>query len=133
MNLRPQSRPHEGLDTATHHHAGPSAVPALAGIGLYPSALAIGFLGFVASGTIGFFIPVLYTMTGEHFPTRVRATGVALSDGVGHLGGAFCGPIILGAESIYGFQGAFLTMAATGLMTAVLVGFLRDKTGTTLD
>lgn len=106
---------------------------ALAGIGLYPSALAIGFLGFVASGTIGFFIPVLYTMTGEHFPTRVRATGVALSDGVGHLGGAFCGPIILGAESIYGFQGAFLTMAATGLLTAVLVGFLRDKTGTTLD
>ena len=105
----------------------------LAGIGFFASPLTIPVLGFVASFTIGFFIPILYTITGENFPTRVRATGVSLSDGIGHLGGAFCGQIILGAEALSGFSGAFLTMAATGLGTAVLVGFVRDHTGNTLD
>ena len=105
----------------------------LAGIGFLASPLTIPVLGFVASFTIGFFIPILYTITGENFPTRVRATGVSLSDGIGHLGGAFCGQIILGAEALSGFSGAFLTMAATGLGTAVLVGFVRDHTGSTLD
>jgi putative MFS transporter len=105
----------------------------LAGIGFYASAWTIPVLGLVASFTIGFFIPVLYTITGENFPTRVRATGVALSDGVGHLGGAFCGQIILGVDALYGFQGAFLAMAATGLVAAVGVGFVRNQTGSALD
>ena len=72
-------------------------------------------------------IPVLYTLTGESFPTRVRATGVSLSDGVGHLGGAFCGQIVLGAQALYGFQGAFITMAITGFMAAVLVVFVKKS------
>jgi putative MFS transporter len=105
----------------------------LAGIGFYASTWTIPILGLVASFTIGFFIPVLYTITGENFPTRVRATGVSLSDGVGHLGGAFCGQIILGVDALYGFQGAFLAMAATGLAAAVGVGFVRNQTGSALD
>lgn len=105
----------------------------LAGIGFYASELTIPALGFVASFTIGFFIPVLYTITGENFPTRIRATGVSLSDGIGHLGGAFCGQIILGAAAFSGFEGAFLTMAATGLLAAILVGFVRNHTGSPLD
>ena len=105
----------------------------LLGIGAYASPLTIPILGFIASFTIGFLIPILYTITGENFPTRVRATGVSLSDGFGHLGGAFCGQIILGVEAIYGFDGAFITMAATGLATAVLVSFVRNHTGSTLE
>lgn len=105
----------------------------LMAIGTYASDLTIPILGFVASFTIGFVIPLLYTITGENFPTRVRATGVSLSDGFGHLGGAFCGQILLGVEAIYGFQGAFVAMAATGVMTALLVGLVRNHTGVPLD
>jgi putative MFS transporter len=105
----------------------------LAGIGIYASPSTIPLLGFLASFTIGFVIPILYTITGENFPTSVRATGVSLSDGFGHLGGAFCGQIILGVEAVYGFSGAFFAMAATGLLTAILVSFVSDQTGSQLD
>jgi len=43
------------------------------------------------------------------------------------------GKIILGVEAVSGFSGAFLTMAATGLLTAILVGFVRNHTGNPLD
>lgn len=99
----------------------------LLGIGFYASSVTIPILGFIASFTIGFVIPVLYTLTGESFPTRVRATGVSMSDGLGHLGGAFCGQIVLGAQALYGFQGAFVTMAITGFTAAILVVFVRKS------
>ena len=98
----------------------------LLGIGLRPTPTSIEVLGFVASCTIGLVIPLLYTITGENFPTSVRATGVAVTDGVGHLGGAFCGQIILGAEALAGISGALLSMAASGLGRAILVCFVRD-------
>ena len=105
---------------------------ALAAIGYTASSVTIPILGFVASFTIGFVIPILYTITGENFPTAVRATGVSLSDGFGHLGGAFCGQIVFAVEAWTGFTGAFLGMAATGLLTAVLVCFTRGRTGKSL-
>jgi len=105
---------------------------ALTGIGFAASPLTIPILGFVASFTIGFVIPVLYTITGENFPTPVRATGVSLSDGIGHLGGAFCGQIIFAVEASTGFLGAFLAMALTGLLTAILVCFVGRHTGESL-
>lgn len=100
----------------------------LAAIAFTASTVTIPILGFVASFTIGFAIPILYTITGENFPTPVRATGVSLSDGFGHLGGAFCGQIIFAVEAWTGFAGAFLAMAATGLLAALLVGFAGNHT-----
>ena len=105
---------------------------ALLGIGLRPTPTSIEVLGFVASCTIGLVIPLLYTITGESFPTSVRATGVALTDGFGHLGGAFCGQIIFAVEASYGFSGAFVAMALTGLLAALLVGFATGGTGQSL-
>jgi putative MFS transporter len=37
-----------------------------------------------------------YTYTAEHFSTNARATGVALTDGLGHIGGAL---ILLGIRT----------------------------------
>ncbi|HEY1933412.1 MAG TPA: hypothetical protein VGG99_15475 [Acetobacteraceae bacterium] len=38
----------------------------------------------------------LYNYTAASYPTRLRATGMGLTDGVGHLGAIF-GPIVAGA------------------------------------
>lgn len=86
---------------------------------------------FVLSGSLGFFLPLMYALTAESFPTRARATGVSLTDGVGHLGGAV-GPIL--ATSIYawggaqGFTSAFVYMAVTGVATIILLPFTISAT-----
>ena len=104
----------------------------LAAIGFAASPSTIPILGFIASFTIGLIIPLLYTITGESFSTEIRATGVSLSDGFGHIGGAFCGQIIFGIEAFAGFSGAFVAMAATGLITAGLVMLTPRNTGKSL-
>ena len=88
--------------------------------------------GFLAAFSIGALIPVMYTFTAEHFPTPVRATCMSITDGVGHIGGAFCGQIILAFYALYkathhGVAVAFTAMAVTGLATAVLLLFTQRK------
>ena len=102
-------------------------------IGIYPSDRTLVIAGFFTSATIGLFIPILYTYTGENFPTRVRATGIAITDGIGHLGGAFCGQFVFGIYDHLGFSGAFIGMAATGLITAILVIMGINTTGRSLE
>lgn len=102
-------------------------------IGFYQERWILVLAGFVASATIGLLIPILYTYTGENFPTGFRATGIAISDGIGHLGGAFCGQIIFGIYSFAGFTGAFTGMALTGILTAILILFGVRTTGRSLD
>ena len=94
-------------------------------IGYADRALFIYVAVFLVSLSLGFFLPLLYTLTAESFPTNARATGVSLTDGVGHLGGAI-GPIM--ALSVFswgglggGFTTVFLFMALTGLVTFVLL------------
>lgn len=82
--------------------------------------------GFFASASIALFIPLMYTYTGENFPTPTRATCVAMTDGLGHIGGMFCAPIVLGAYDLFhtwglGFQGALSTMAITGLAASAIL------------
>ncbi|HLH86371.1 MAG TPA: MFS transporter, partial [Thermoplasmataceae archaeon] len=43
---------------------------------------------FLASMALGMYLQVAYTFTAENYPTRARSSGFALTDGIGHIGGA---------------------------------------------
>jgi len=106
---------------------------ALLVIGLFVSPAIIIVFGFVASMTVGLLVPLLYTYTAEHFSTNARATGVALTDGLGHIGGALAPLIVLGANSAWGFSGAFIVMAITGLLAGAMVLLGIQATGRSLE
>jgi len=75
---------------------------------------------FLASMALGMYLQVAYTFTVESYPTRARTSGFALSDGLGHLGGAVGAlalPVIVAAV---GFQLGFATIGATGLAAGLL-------------
>ncbi|MQA74088.1 MAG: MFS transporter [Solirubrobacterales bacterium] len=105
---------------------------ALLVIGLAPSPAVIMLVGFAAAALNGFQVPLLYTYTAEHFPTHARATGVAFTDGLGHVGGALAPLIVLAANQTWGFAGAFVVMAATGAIAAALLLLARPMTGVPL-
>ncbi len=70
----------------------------------------------------------MYNYTAASYPTRVRATGTGLTDGVGHLGAVF-GPLIAGAlfaaTADIGYLGWFAYIIVPGaLIPAVLVAWL---------
>ncbi|WP_455361515.1 hypothetical protein [Streptomyces sp. SYSU K21746] len=55
-----------------------------------------------------------------------------MTDGLGHVGGTLAPTVLLAANSAWSFRGAFAVMAATGLVTAVLLRFGRRATHTVL-
>jgi MFS transporter, putative metabolite:H+ symporter len=102
-------------------------------IGFFVSPTIIIVFGFIASMTIGLLVPMLYTYTAEHFPTSARATGIALSDGLGHIGGALAPLIVLGAYTAWGFGASFLVMAITGFVAGALILLGMTVTGRSLE
>ena len=102
-------------------------------IGLKVSPTIISVFGFIASMTIGLLVPMLYTYTAEHFPTNARATGVALSDGLGHVGGAIAPLVVLGAYNAWGFASSFVVMAVSGFVAAALILLGIQATGRSLE
>lgn len=70
----------------------------------------------------------MYNYTAASYPTRLRATGTGLTDGIGHLGAAF-GPIVAGwlftSTAMYGHAGWFAYVMVPGtLIPALLIGWL---------
>jgi MFS transporter, putative metabolite:H+ symporter len=103
-------------------------------IGYFVSPTIIIVFGFIASATIGLLVPVMYTYTAEHFPTSARATGIALSDGLGHIGGALAPLIVLNlAYTAWGFSAAFLVMGISGLLAGALILLGIKATGRALE
>ncbi len=94
-------------------------------IAFIPLMKIILIIGFLAALTIALFIPQMYTFTAEVFPTGCRATGVSITDGIGHLGGAFCGQIIFAITALLPQYNkasvAFAVMGITALLTAFLL------------
>lgn len=106
-------------------------------VGLFASRVIIYLAVFVLAASLGFFLPLMYTLTAESFPTRARATGVSLTDGVGHLGGAV-GPMMATAVFAWGgigsgFTTVFIFMAASGLLTAAILPFTIAATRRSLE
>jgi MFS transporter, putative metabolite:H+ symporter len=104
--------------------------------GIYGQILICTIL-LILAFTVGFHVPLMYTLSAESFPTRARATGVGLTGGVGHIGGAVA-PIF--ALSFYawggivnGFMTVFLFIACTGVLAAIIALFSIKATGRPLE
>lgn len=102
-------------------------------VGLAPDPAVIMPVGFVASTTIGLMVPIMYTLTAEHFATVSRNTGVALTDGLGHIGGALAPLLVLLAADRMHFFGGMLVMALSGGVVLVLLPFTVRATGKALE
>jgi putative MFS transporter len=75
---------------------------------------------FLASTALGMFLQAGYTYTAESFPTRARATGFSLCDGLGHGGGALGGLILPTIVSDLSFFAGFAIIGATGLLAGLI-------------
>ncbi|MGH2480303.1 MAG: MFS transporter, partial [Ktedonobacteraceae bacterium] len=96
-----------------------------------------GNFGFAAIGSIVLFfgfnlwVPMTYTWSTENYPTRARATGFALVDGIGHLGGGVgilvIAPLIPTLLTSFGLgTGAivlFVIIAAFLIVAAIIAQF----------
>lgn len=92
----------------------------MAAFGSLASNLVITVGTFLGSLALGLYLQVAYTFTAESYPTRARSSGFALSDGLGHLGGAFGALFLPILVAGYTFQLGFLTIGITGLIAGII-------------
>lgn len=85
--------------------------------------------GVAAIGSIILFfgfnlwIPMTYAWSTEHYPTRARATGFALVDGIGHVGGGIGLLIIAPNIPTLGPLNTFLIIGGCLVVSAVIAQF----------
>jgi MFS transporter, putative metabolite:H+ symporter len=75
---------------------------------------------FLGSLSLGMYLQVAYTFTAESYPTRARTSGFALSDGIGHIGGALGALALPILVSVASFQLGFAAIGLTGLAAGLL-------------
>ncbi len=81
----------------------------------------IVFFGF------NIWVPMTYTLSTESFPTRARATGFGLVDGVGHVGGGIGVLLIAPLIPHLSVLGAFMLISAF-LVAAAVIGQFSVRT-----
>ena len=115
-----------------------AVIPAIFAAFIFALALIDHSVGLIAVGSFlgafatAFAVPA-YTYTAEMFPTRARATGFALSDGIGHLGGAivpfiFSAIVILEVSKIVPTGSKFFILLGILEIVAAIVLFAGPKT-----
>src|SRR5260370_4615705 len=74
---------------------------------------------------IGFnlFVPMTWAWSAENYPTRARATGFALVDGVGHIGGGVGIMVIAPLIPSLGAVPTFLVLGGCLVVAAVIAQF----------
>jgi MFS family permease len=75
---------------------------------------------FLASLALGLYLQVAYTFTSESYPTRARSSGFALSDGIGHIGGAIGALALPLVVSELGFSFGFIFIGITGVIAGLI-------------
>jgi putative MFS transporter len=102
-------------------------------IGSFAGDVVISTGAFLSAMALGCYLQVAYTFTAESFPTRIRATGFALSDGIGHGGGAIGAlglPLVVGSFS---FFAGFAAIGFTGLLAGLIALLGPASTGQRLE
>lgn len=89
-------------------------------IASYASPALIYAGAFCASLALGAYLQVAYTYTAEVFPTQARSTGFALSDGLGHAGGAVGALVLPMVVSGISFFAGFAFIGLTGLAAGLI-------------
>ncbi|GMA65483.1 MFS transporter [Alicyclobacillus fastidiosus] len=101
--------------------------------GVAPSPVMVIIAGFLFTTTIAMLSIIGYIITAEHFPTRARSSGLAMCDGIGHLGGAVAPAITLGAFNAWGFSGAFGLMGVATLASLIFIAMTSRATRKNLE
>jgi MFS transporter, putative metabolite:H+ symporter len=95
------------------------------------------YIAFVGSIIIFFgfnmWVAPTYALSAESFPTRVRATGFAVVDGVGHLGGGIGVLVIAHYVTHLSTLGALLLISCFLVVAAVVIQFAPRTRGRPLD
>jgi putative MFS transporter len=99
-------------------------IAALAALFFVHSVAAAYVLLTLSWGAAMVFLFNLYNYTAASYPTRLRATGMGLTDGMGHLGAVF-GPIVAGAlfaaTALSGFIGWYAYIMVPGALVPALL------------
>ena len=93
---------------------------AMAAVGSFAGDVVIAIGCLLASMSLGCFLQVAYTFTAECFSTNIRATGFALSDGIGHAGGAVGVLLLPVLVTHWSFGAGFTAIGLTGLAAGVV-------------